>query len=568
MAPVGFRCAILLVVLGVLPASLAAQTRTKDAGDDPILSAMKAEMARSKEKLKLPDLQAPYYIEYSVADADHYSAAASFGALTTEQRSHSRVLSIVVRVGDYKQDNSFQGSGLVDLLPMENDVFAMRHAIWLATDRAYKQALGFYAAKQAMLRRYQTEQPVDDFSHEETTTYVGDIAKLEIGKQNWPQLLESLSSLYRSDPRLNAFNASVNFSATTRYFLNSEGTFTRKPEAQYRLSISGATQADDGMSLERNYGEVTPTLGELPSPEKLHSKALELLATLKQLREAPVVTDSYQGPVLFSGDSADSVFSELIANNVLGIKPQPGSSARTIGDYAGNYKSRILPPFLSVVDDPTIKSFQGEGLISTYEIDDEGVKARPVTVVDKGELVNYLTSRQPIRDFPKSNGHGRSELSMFGLSTTAKASTLLFKTDQATPRAQLKQKLIELCKSQGLPFGYYVETMAPPTRMPENNEEESEAAPHFAPRLLYRVYVNDGHEELVRGAEFGGLDTRALRTGIAAVGDDPFVEGAGDEQAPITIVSPSVLFSDLEVKQSESGKDKLPQYPPPVISAQ
>ena len=560
-----FCRSLLFIVIGMLPASLVAQS--KNAADDPILAAMKAEMARSKEKLKLPDLQTPYYIEYSVADSDRYSAAASFGALINEQRSRSRVLSIVVRVGDYKQDNSFQGSGLVDLLPLENDVFAMRHAIWLATDRAYKQALGFYAAKQALLRRYQVEQPVDDFSHEETTTYVGEMAKLDVGKQNWPELLASLSSLYRNDPRLNAFNASVNFSATTHYFLNSEGTFTRKPAAQYRLSISGSTQADDGMSLERNYGEVTPTLAELPSPEKLRSRALELLATLKQLRQAPVVSDSYQGPVLFSGDSADSVFSELIANNVLGIKPQPGSNARTVGEYAGNYKSRILPSFLSVIDDPTIKSFQGEGLISTYEIDDEGVKARPVTVVDKGELVNYLTSRQPISDFPKSNGHGRSELSMFGLSTTAKASTLLFKTDQAIPRAQLKQKLIELCKVQGLPYGYFVETMAPAARQPEN-EEESEAAPHFAPRLLYRVYVSDGHEELVRGAEFGGLDTRALRTSIAAVGDDPFVEGAGDEQAPITIVSPSVLFSDLEVKQSESGKDKLPQYPPPAISAQ
>src|SRR5690242_6475887 len=98
-----FHRALLLIILGILPVSLVAQT--KSATDDPILAAMKAEMARSKEKLKLPDLQAPYYIEYSVADTDRYSAATSFGALTNEQRSQSRVLSIVVRVGDYKQDN-------------------------------------------------------------------------------------------------------------------------------------------------------------------------------------------------------------------------------------------------------------------------------------------------------------------------------------------------------------------------------------------------------------------------------------------------------------------------------
>ena len=559
-----FNAVLLLMV--VCAGALFAQNKSTSAVNDPILTAMKAEMERSRQKLKLPEMQAPYYIEYSVADSNHYSASASFGALTSEQQTHSRVLSIVVRVGDYKQDNSFQGTGLVDLLPMDDDVFAMRHAIWLATDRAYKQALGVYAAKQAMLRRYQVEQPVDDFSHEQPLTYIGDLAKLDVGKQNWTQLLQSLSALYRQDPQLNNFTASLNFSAGTRYFLNSEGTVTRKPEQQYRISIYGATQAADGMMLERNYGEVTPTLGELPSAEKLHAEALKLLGTLKQLRDAPTIRDSYQGPVLFSGDSADSVFAELIANNVVGIKPKPGSNARTTGNYAGNYKNRILPAFLSIVDDPTIKAFKGEGLISSYEVDDEGVKAQPVTVVEKGELVNYLTSRQPIRDFPNSNGHGRSELSMFGLSTEAKASTLLLKPEQATAHAQLKQKLIALCKEQNLSYGYYVETMAPAMREPDG-QEEAEAAPRFAPRLLYRVYVNDGHEELVRGAEFGGLDTRALRTSIVAMGDDPFVEGAGDEQAPITIVSPSVLFGDLEVKPSESGKDKLPQYPPPAIAA-
>src|SRR5438270_1438489 len=465
---------------------LFAQASNSTSSNDPILIAMKAEMERSKQKLKLPAMQAPYYIEYSVADSSNYSASASFGALTSEQQTRSRVLSIVVRVGDYKQDNSFQGTGLVDLLPMDDDVFAMRHAIWLATDRAYKQALSVYAAKQAMLRRYQVEQPIDDFSHEPPLTYIGDLAKLDAGKQNWTQLLQSLSALYRQDQQLNNFTASLNFSAGTRYFLNSEGTVTRKPEQQYRISIYGATQAADGMMLERNYGEVTPTLGELPSAEKLHAEALKLLGTLKLLREAPTVKDSYQGPVLFSGDSADSVFAELIANNVVGIKPKPGSNARTTGEYAGNYKNRILPAFLSIVDDPTLKVFQGEGLISSYEVDDEGVKAQPVTVVEKGELINYLTSRQPIRDFPNSNGHGRSELSMFGLSTEAKASTLMLKPDKPTPHDQLKKRLIELCKEQNLAYGYYAETMAPQARVTEG-EEEAEAAPHFAPRLLYRV---------------------------------------------------------------------------------
>ena len=534
-------------------------------GDDPVLSAMRAELERSKSQLKLSQMQAPYYIEYSVTDTDAYSVAATFGALTYENRIRARLLTVNVRVGDYKSDNTLMpGAGQIEMVAVDGDSYALRRSIWLATDRAYKQALKSYAGKQAMLQRFQETQQVDDFSHEASVTAIDKPVVLDLGKQDWPALLKSLSGRYRQDPALNSFEASVSFGATNRYFVNSEGTVMRKASLLYQIEVRGSTQAADGMRLEQNYGEITPNLQEFPTITKLEKETGKLLDTLKQLRQAPAVKETYQGPVLFEPKAADTVVSELVAQNVTGTRPAPGSNAHTSGKYGENYKSRILPGFVSIVDDPTLKSFKGESLPTAYEYDDEGVKAQPVTVVEKGQLVNYLTSRQPIPDFPHSNGHGRAQFSFFGPSTTASASTMIVQATHPVTREELEKKLIETCRQEDLPFGYMVEEMTP-SQAPNFEEREEERA-SFNPRLLYRIYTSDGHQELVRGAELDGLDTHALHSSLTALGDDPLLEGAGSSELPIAVISPSMLFSDLEIRSSNAGRDKLPQYPPPSLS--
>src|SRR5262249_27600927 len=106
-----------------------------------------------------------------------------------------------------------------------------------------------------------------------------------------------------------------------------------------------------------------------------------------------------------------------------------------------------------------------------------------------------------------------------------------------------------VCKDQGRPYGYYVET----------------TGPQLSPRLLWRVYVNDGHMELVRGALFKQLDTRALRSDIVAAGSDSYVYNR-PEPLPSSIGWPSLLFGELEIQRANRPREKLPQYPAPALS--
>lgn len=516
------------------------------AGGDALLDALLTELDRSKAQLKMDQVPAPYYIEYRVNDVDDYDAEAAFGALRESQRVRIRILRVVVRVGDYSQDSYYgQGMGETNILPLDNDPIALRHQIWLTTDEAYKAAGEALADKQAEMKRFTPDpNPVADFSKEPVVNALEPIVSLKIDQAAWGKTLEDVTNLYRQYPDIQAVSASARFTAVNEYFVDSEGTVTRDGKTTYNLQLNGSAQAEDGMRLSRNPYWMVGRADELPSRDKLLSEAKQALETVVALRKAPIVEEEYRGPVLFAPDAATDVVASLVGSNIVGRKPQLGRPNRTVGAFGTSYKMRVLPAFLSIVDDPTLKDFEGHSLVGSYDIDNEGVKAQSVNVVENGMLDNYLLGREPVRDFPFSNGHGRAAPGSF---PSPSLGVLLLKSSEAQAPDALRKKIIEMISAQGMPYAYRVETLGPGN----------------SPRLLYRVYA-DGHEQLVRGAVFNELDVRALRSDLIAVGNDPLVSNRTGG-VPTTIISPSLLFDELEVKRADTSKDKLPDYPPPPL---
>jgi TldD protein len=513
---------------------------------DPVLGALLAELERSRTQLKMDQLQTPYYIEYRVSDLQDFVTEAAFGATREDQKVHVRVLRVVVRLGNYKQDSYFaQGVGGNALLPLDNDPIALRHQIWLATDEAYKAAGSALTQKQSILKQFSAdEHPVDDFSKAAPVQLIEPTISLKVDGDEWKKTLESVTALYKQYPDIQSVSASARFTVVNEYLLNTEGTVTRNGKSVYTVQVNAATQAPDGMRLGRTPAWTVAKLSELPTKEKLLQDTRQALDTLQALRKAPIVEEEYRGPVVFSPDAAADVVASLIGNNVLGRKPQLGAPNRTTGIFATSFKSRILPSFIDVVDNPTLKEFDGKSLTGSYDVDSEGVKAQQVDLIEKGVLTNYLLGRQPIRDFPESNGHGRAAPAS---PPAPGLGVLLMKSAEAQSPEALKKRMTDLITEQGKPFAYRVETMA-----------------GTAPRLLYRVYAKDGHEELVRGAVFSELDVRALRSDLSAVGNDPLVSNRIGGISS-TVIAPSLLFDQLQVKRADLSKDKLPEYPAPAV---
>ncbi|MDE3202257.1 MAG: peptidase U62 [Acidobacteriota bacterium] len=527
----------------------AAQQTRAEAEKDPVLAAMLAELDRSMAHLQLQGFQKPYFIQYRIEDVDNFQTTATFGATTGVDHAHQRVARITVRVGDYKTDSSGgRGDSALELTALDDDPIALRSALWTGTDRAYKAALDSYAQKQAALKQVQTPPQADDFSHEKPVISLAAPASLQVDEQAWIARVAKASGLYRNEPSLRAEESGVQtcagtFSArvTTTYLVNSEGTIVRKTASEYQQAFATSTQAADGMKLERSFASSGPTLASLDSEEKFNKHAVEEIASLATLRNAPVVEEEYHGPVLLSADAATDTLAAVIGAGVTASRPPLGTEARTTGAFASSLHTRVLPEDFNVVDDPGLTSFNGQPLIGAYSIDEEGVPAQAVQLVTQGKLVNYLIGRDPVRDFPQSNGHGRAGITG---PPSSSVGVLKFTASDGKTDAALNQQMIALAKDRGQPV-YYVETLGGP----------------LIPRLLYKVSA-DGSRQLVRGAVLDDLDQRALRSSILAAGKELWVANYfGD--IPQTVIGPALLVDDVTVKRANEKNDKLPFYPPP-----
>ena len=545
-----FAVSLTALVLASTTVVLTAEQTRADAEKDPVLKSMLIELDRSRDQLQLKGFEKPFFLQYRIEDIEDYQTKGDFGASVGDEHRHQRLARVTVRVGDYKIDSSTaRGDGSVELAALDNDPLALRAGLWQATDQAYKAALKAYAQKQSQLKQVQTPPQQDDFSHETPVVSLEDTVRLDVDGSAWIKRMCDASGLYRTDPVLKANEKEVQYAtaifharSVNSYLVSSEGAIVRKGLTSYEESFAVGTQAADGMHLDRSYGSNGVSLKDLDSAEAFNQRAKVLVASLADLRKAPLVEEEYHGPVLFSADASSDAIHELVASAVTALRPDLGTEARTKGAFASSYHARVLPEFLDVVDDPSMTTFDGKTLVGAYKIDDEGVPAQPVKLITDGRLENYLIGREPVRDFPKSNGHGRAALTG---PARPQISVLNVVAHEGFSDADLNQKMLALAKDRGLKSVYFVETLGP----------------EMTPRLLYRVSI-DGKRELVRGATLDDLDQRALRSGVVAAGKKPFIANY-DGAVPETILAPALLFDDVTVKRANEKNDKLPFYPPP-----
>ena len=543
-----------LFAASIVTPSFAAQPTRADAEKDPVLKAMLTELDRSMAQLQLPGFAKPFFIQYRIEDVDDYQTKAEFGATEGGTHAHQRIARITVRVGDYKTDSSGgRSDGSLQLTALGDDPIALRTALWAGTDQAYKAALAAYAQKQAELKQVQSPPETADFSKEMPVISLAEPGKLHLDgpawdEAAWGERVAKASGLYRTDPTVKGGEHDVQYSSaqfhacgTTTWLVDSEGTIVRKSDTAYEEGFGVGTQAADGMRLDRSFSSVGTSLKELDSQEVFEKRAVTQIASLTDLRKAPLVEEEYHGPVLLSADASADTMKSLVAASVLATRPKLGTEARTNGAFASSYHARVLPDFIDIVDDPALKTYDGKGLVGAYTIDDEGVPAQAVKLVTAGKLDNYLIGREPVRDFAQSNGHARA-----GVTGAPRPSIGVMKVTATDGLSidDLNKKLLAMARDRGLKNVYYVETLG-----------------GDVPRLLYRISP-DGTRELVRGAELDDLDQRALRSSVEAAGKDLYVANYfGD--VPQTVLAPALLINDVTIKRANEKNEKLPFYPPP-----
>jgi predicted Zn-dependent protease len=527
---------------------------------------MQQELTRSLQNLKKAPVP-PYFLSYQLTDNRSTSASASFGALTASSDRTSRLLDLDLRVGDYALDNthplreagrSMDFSDQIERqkIPLENDSDALRVALWLETERKYRSAVQHLQQVKANVQvKVEAEDRSGDFSHEGAEKHFEPPAPFSFNKANWEQKVRNYTAPFALHKEIIENSAEVIGEVETRRYVNSDGSSIQISSPFYRIIISATAKADDGMVLPLHQTYMSFRPDGLPDDATVMKDVNSMVQTLLALVKAPLA-EPYTGPAILSGRSSAVFFHEIFGHRVEGQRQKNEDEAQT---FKKKVNQSVLPDFLSVYSDPTLKALGSTELVGYYPYDDEGVKAYRVTVVDKGILKNFLMSRAPIEGFDHSNGHGRRQQ---GYKVVARQSNLVVESSKKVSRSELKKLLIEQIKAANKPYGLFFDDIEGGFTF---TQRVIPNAFNVRPTVVYRVYP-DGREELVRGVDLIGTPLIAFSK-IVAVDDQVSVFngmcGAESGWVPVSASSPGLLVSQIEVQRKEKSQERAPLLPPP-----
>ena len=560
--------------------------------NETLLRAMRDELQRSKQLAVVAGGDAPYFFSYTLTDSETLRISASMGAVVNVSRNHYRSPSTEVRVGSYDFDNTghvatgaYSGTRYDGSWPLDDDYANFRSELWLSTDRSFKAAVESMARKRASLNgsAASTTAPLPDFSRVSPVVSIGKVSPPKADDQAWTQRAGRLAATFNNYKEVMSSELELQLIMGPTTLMNSEGTAVRYNDDMYWVYGKAEAQAPDGMMTHDAVSIQSLELDKFPSEADMRKSIAEVGENLRALVQAPRA-DGYSGPVLFEPRAAAQLLAQLLGDNLRVPRRPLSDPGRNIqfspSELETRISSRILPDSFDVTDDATLSAFGGKPLAGFYPFDLEGVAPKPVSIVEKGVLKNFLTTRQPLRGFPASNGHARLPGS-YGTSAAA-IGNLFVKSNETAPLAELKKRMIDLTVAREKPYGLLVRKLDYPysgttpelrSLLQAGAQSGQAARPISPPLLIYRVYP-DGREELVRGLRFRGLTSRALRDILAAsseteafdfvnVGAPLAFLGAGGYLAPASVISPGLLFDELELEPSQEQLLKPALVPPP-----
>ena len=547
-------------------------SRSACAAEDAVLNALVDENQRSIKQLHLKDYPAPYYISYAIKEIDSFELVSSLGSEPAPHRSRYRYFIPDVRVGSAVLDNSNYGpeqdsfyscGGYVN---SDNDYTAIRRAVWLKTDKAYKKAVETFEAKRAYLTENKIADRLPDMSGSEPVVSVSPVRDLACDEKKWTDEIKQLSAIFLAYPQIQKSKVWFQARQTNRWLVNSEGTRIRESTPRYALEIWAYSQAPNGTPVYDQEVIINASENQMPSCEELKKITENLAARITDLRAAPEGQD-YCGPVLFEGQAAAVFITDLLKPNLACSEDvvHPDTNNKIPGNPLKDLLGRkILPRYLTLTDDPLTRTFKGQELAGGYTFDEQGVQAKKTVLVENGLLKQFCQNRTPTNSSLTSNGHA--------LLDRSSTSILFLNCSQTQSLPQLKQKLIDLARDEGLSFAiilrrlqssYTIEDKLPPDDASQHDSPTHSLQPS-PPVLAYRLNLKTGKEELVRGLEFRFASLRSFRD-IQAAGDDSEaypVQASGDTIR--SLVTPSLLISELELQKIHPEHENPPILKSPL----
>ena len=560
--PSKIKKAALFLGFFLLQLGISAHAYSMDSTSSIVFQAMEEEMDRSMNRLKIDIFNPPYFIKYQVRHNRHIKIAGSFGSLVQSDNFQNRTLFVDVRIGDSKFDSSSPDSHRYkadQTLPLDNDFYVLKRALWYETDLRYKQAImNFMKKKGRFISGVATHETPDYSRGHEPVSLLSPVPDFHPDMEAWNDRVRMASALFKQAPEIEKSKVTLHVDRTVRYYYDSDGNKIRSHAIQYQLTLGAKTRADSGSPIHDQETIFFSNPENFPSYQELRKKVHRLISNIRELKQAPLA-ETYVGPALFSPDAAAVLIHEAVGHRLEGDRLRTASDGKTFIKKIGK---KILPPFLTVVDNPQLKKLYDIDLVGHYLYDDEGQEGDKVVLIDHGVLKSFLLSRSPVLEGERTNGHARSDGVKAPMSRMA---NVIVQSEKRFSPKELKRLLIEQIRLQNKPYGLLIKKLS--------GGETQTIATNFQvfkgkPVYMYKVYPEDGREELVRGVEFVGTPLSMIGKVIATGDDNTVINGfcgAESGMIPVTSVTPSFLLSEVELQTSHDKPLRRPILPPPDL---
>ena len=515
-----------------------------------IIDLIKTEIDRSYKNLYIENLQRPFYINYTVFDRHAYTFSAENGGLSISTYKHTRNGFPYMLVGSYEMSNATLGEktyriGAPHALPhpiCSDNGQGTTTVIWKVMDEIYKYIGGdMYESKMVALKnqgRYDEKLGFPDFEKREPIQVFYPVPEEKINKEFWENYVKKTSEAIYTYKDLLHSKVSVIIEQIVAHHYDTEGTKYINPIYSYIIRVDLLARAENGdIVSDELYTEVS-SLDRLPDLNTYINSTHQAVKEFLKLLSAPKIKGEYNGPVLVQ----DMALCEFLYGCF--FYPDNGLIAyRTFESHyspsEGMIGRKVMDNSLSMFSLTGSKEYNGQPLEGYVGIDAQGViPAEKMVLVENGILKNVLSGRNPTEKTRYSNGHMRFSFpyDVAGADIRITPGNVLVTSKETLTNEQLKQKLIEAAKDEGLDYAYIIK------RMRGNNLI-----------IMYKVYVDDGREELVRGGAMPNPDAKSFRR-ILGVSDKEFRYTMSPMRCLTTLIIPeSMLFESLEIVELKNN---------------
>lgn len=539
---------------------LFASTAFSFAQENIVLSALKSEVDRNKSSLQLENMRPPFYISYNIIEHKGVSVTATSGEIVTSGESLRRNGFPFVLVGDYQLNNrnynGFSAAGnqfMASQMGIDDNPKGMIRKIWSDLDRNYKMSTELYESKTAAIKRQNLPEEIlsiPDYEQRDPVELILPRQEAKTDKLYWEDYARKATEIFKDRPEITV-KMYINVSDRMRYGYNTEGSLLAVPNVNYALTLHASMLTDDGQPVEDRMFVYCTRFEDVPDLKTFQQLGQDFVAEFARLNEAPLVKEPYIGPVLIQDEALVGYFNQIFFQNSgpLVANRQPISDRDNFfGGYYGQSNWEMMKDKKVISRDLTITSLTGTELLDGqrldgyYPIDAEGVVPdKELILVENGLLRNMLSGRTPSRTFRASNGHA----GLVGNGFQVFPGNIALTSNNTTPYDELKKKLIDMAKEEDYEYAYLV-------KRSQSN------------LVLYRVFVADGHEELVRGALLSDLNLRTFRK-IVGTSTERRKENILNYMTNTitTYITPrAILFEELEITPNNNLNLRTPYIVP------